>query len=424
MPNVTGVRKQRAAKRLARVRLNNPKALKHVDPSDGYTPREARRIKTVDARQKARQAKRKASEPASGFNPLAPLTGEQFKKETAAAEKLEFGPRARELREEIGRADQSALNTGTYFDDYKRVLGEATARINATNSANVTAAEGRVDTAHTEDAARVAASDAKAAESAKARGVEAAPSAEGAKAVAAQRSQGDQAVAGLRSQAGADTSLMEKRGATSVLAKGEALARETARRRGLSKNERELAADRGAFRTAARTKARESERSYAAIRKEFGLKTKELQLKTGDTAADRKLERQKLAAQKRVAGIYASADKAGAKAQIEVARLQLKKGRITKNQYKKIEMIYKGLGNDGKKAPDTKPKLQTWERDKVTNAIRILDDKNALPRDKTTWLKRMESEGVPLRLARRAWAQYVKQQNKAVNQSPGGDSNQ
>lgn len=339
---------KRTARRLAAVRLHDPGALKGVSPKGGYTGREARKAKRAASKlPKQPPHRKKRALPGSKFDPLEPLTGETFAKELQAREHLKFDPLEREQHQAEANQAQTAANTSTYYDDWRQALREATARINETNRQNVETTQARTDASYAEDKAAVAARDAAASEQAAKLGRGPVHSEEGARAVEAQRSQQNQRVAGLREQASADTSLMEKRGATAVLAKAQELAKESNRARRLREDRKQLEESRGDFRLDERAKARESERQWAAIEQEFKLNKRKVDIDAKQGRADRALERQKINAQKIVARIYASADKAGARAQVRVAQLQLKKGKISKHQYNTIRNIYEGLPGGG-----------------------------------------------------------------------------
>lgn len=421
---------RRSDRRLARIRINNPKALGGIRKG-GISLREARKIKRVDSRQRLKAAQKKA---AKTYNPLAPLTGAREKAEISAAEKMQFGPKEAELRRARASQDAFKQNLGTYYDDYKASLAAASDRIQAQGDANVKATEGRVDTAFKEDKAAVAERDRQATEAAAKLGQGPVRSEEGARAVEAQRSQGNQAAAEVRNRASSDSKLTRLQVANSVLGKIERLSTEERKSRALDREGQDLADAKGAFRTDLRRKLREGEREWAAVKTEFGLKERDLSIKAKDSAADRSVERQKVAAQKIVARLYSSADRKSARAQIRVAELQLKKGKISKNQFKTIRNIYEGLpgGGSGGGKPGKTPKgsgaggaYAPWEKDKITNAARILRKNKASLKDRDTWIARMEDEGVPRRLAAAAWRRYVKKHltqpdRPSTTKGPGG----
>src|SRR5687767_13738084 len=99
MPAVGPGKTRRTNRRIARVRLANPKALPNIKADNRYTSREVRRVKKVDARVRA---KAQAKKQAKTYNPLAPLTGQREKAEINAATRLEFGSKESELRQAIG----------------------------------------------------------------------------------------------------------------------------------------------------------------------------------------------------------------------------------------------------------------------------------------------------------------------------------
>ena len=435
MPNPVGPRKtRRTNQRLAYIRTRRPNALPNVKADSRYTPREVRRVKRTKRRIARREEAAKQRKAARQYNPLAPLTGRRERQELAAAEKLEFGPAESELRRATANQEQTAVNRAAYFDDYRQALREATARVNESNRQNVEAQEGRVDTAYSQDAQGLQARNAQAAEQAAKFGRPAPGSEEGAQALESRRTAGNESTGALRRQSAADTKYMELRGATAVLKKAEDQARQDAKAGQLRGEAKELAGKKGAFRTDLRRRTRQDERTYALARKEFGLKEKDLALKHKTSRADRKLEAQKLKTQRLVANIYASADKAGARAQVRVAKLNLQKGKISQRQYREIVNIYKGLPAKGKPGgaaggggaggggvgSGAGGSLAPWERDKVSNATRVLERNSASITDRATWMKRMQDAGVPKRLARIAWNKYVSKRQRQSSSTGGG----
>lgn len=416
MPTVGPRKTRRTNRRLARIRLQNPKGVPNIKADNRYTPREVRRVKKVDARMRARQAKRKA---AKQYNPLAPLTGPREKAEMNAATRLQFAPKERELRQAEGNLAQTTANRATYYDDYRQALREASARVNEANRQNVEATESRVDSSYTQDKAGVAARDAEASAAAAKLGRGPVTSQEGSQAVEAQRSQGNQAAASLRERAASDTKYTELRTANAALGKIEDQRRLAAKGDALRKEGRQLAGDKGAFKVDFRNKSRKDEREYSILKKEFGLKEKDLAIKSKSSRADRKLERQKLQAQKIVARIYANADKAGARAQIRVAKINLNKGKISQKQYREIVNIYKGLpkkgkpgapGTGGTSSPAKKPLSVSEEKtvkkafnrlSGVTPPIQLRDRKKAVD-------QLIGKYGYPPRVAREAWNRYAR----------------
>lgn len=423
MPFVGPRRTKRTNKRLARLRLSDPAALPNIKADNKYTPREAREVRgAVRAAKRAERAKTK-QQAAPKYNPLAPLTGPALKQEMKAAERLEFGDRAEELRRRTASQQQTTANTGSYYDDYRAALSAATQRVNAANAEAVGATQHRVDNAFQQDSAAVKARDAAASEQAAKLGRGPVQSEEGARAVEAQRSQGEQSLARLRGAAAADTRFMEFRGANAALGKAQALDREHARERELGRESRQLEKEKGAFRVDFRRQSRDDERKWAAIQQEFGLDKQRLKLDKRRQRADERQAAQSSNAQKIVARIYAAADKAQARAQVRVAQLQLQKGKIDQSQFRTIKNIYEGLPGGAKGGKGDK-KLQTWERDKVTNAVRILDKNGAKPDQEKKWLAAMQDEGMPLRLARIAWRNYAKRFRTSTPPQAQGPNNE
>lgn len=413
--NVTPSKARRTQRRLAYVQVRRPGALKHVDVTNGVNRKEFRKVKRYSARvrraESAKAQKRSATKP-GGYNPLAPLTGKQYRKEERASERAQFRPRAQELKTAIGAQEQTTANVGTYYDDYKRALDAASQRVQAADAANVAATEGRVDTAYQQDKSAVEGRDTAMTAQERALGFNGGKSAEGARAVEAARSQGNQAAARTRDRAGADTKYLELRSANALLGKTEAVGRENTKRENLRKEQKSLAADRGDFRTKFRTDTRESERTYALARKEFGLKKQDLNLKYKTSAADRGLERQKINTQKIVARMYSNADKASARAQIRVAKLQLKKGKISQHQYRQILNIYKGLPKKGKSggaggAAAPKP-LSVTEEKTVKKAFGRLQSAGVRVDQRKAAINQLIGKyGYPPRVAREAWRRYA-----------------
>lgn len=363
---------------------------------------------------------RREAKQANRYDPTAPLTGKRFRRELRAAEGREFGPQQRELNTAIANQDQTTADRARYYDDWRQAMRESTARINATNAENVKASEARVDSSYAQDSAAVKARDVAASEQAAKLGRGPVQSAEGARAVEAQRSQGNQSTDRLRSQAGADTKYLELRGVNAAQAKIEDQDRQGNRRKKLEQAGRDLARERGQFRTEFGRKARESEREWAAIQKEFGLKSRELDIDAKNSRKDRQLEQQKLSTQKIVARIYASADRAGARAQVRVAKLQLQKGKISQKQYREIVNIYKGLPKKGSSgAAGPKPLTATQEKT-VKQAFNRLKKAGVRADQKKAAINQLIGKyGYPPRVAREAWRRYVR---RAPGMDPGSVS--
>lgn len=408
---------RRARRRLARVRLADPNSLPGVAPGPkGRFSRHERYAILGAARKlntKERLARNKPKKP-TPYNPLLPLSGKSMEEELAAQERLQFGPQESALAHEQERQKTATDTVASGYDQYRQALIDATARVNAENERLARESQQHVDTAYQQDVAS-------------------AQTEEGKQAAAGARSQGNQSVTGLRTQAAADNTYLENRGATAVQAKAETLNRRDDRRRELDDLGRQLAQQKGDFRVTQRGKLRGDERTYALARKEFGLKEKELQNKTTGAAADRKLERQKLNAQKIVAKIYASADRAGAKAQIRVAKIQLRKGKIDQKQYRRIVNIYKGLPEKGQPGGGGKPgkpgkrpmgsgpggSLAPWEVDARQRALNGFQTNQYGPEDKARAISKAVQAGIPERLARAAWRRYAKTlRNSATAEAP------
>lgn len=400
---------RRTNKRIARVRLANPNALPNIKADSRYTPREVRRVKKVDARVRQRQqAKRTAGQ----YNPLAPLTGKREKQELNAATKLKYGPAEQELRQATANQEQTTSNRAAMYDEYRQMLREASARTTETNRQNVEAQAQRADSAYQQDSAAVAQRDAAASEAAAKLGRGPVQSNEGAQAVEAQRTAMNESVGRLREKMGSDTKFTEQRYANSGLKKIEDQGRQQSKAEKLRSEGKKLASEKGSFRVDQRRQTRNDERTYAMARKEFGLKEKDLLLKNKATSADRKLEKQKLNAQKIVARIYAGADKAGARAQIRVAQLQLDKGKISKHDFVTIKNIYEGLPEKGKGNPAANPNkkpLSATEEKTVKQAFKRLGAVSPPIRmdQKNKAISQLVGKyGYPPRVAREAWKRY------------------
>lgn len=387
-----------------------------IDPRSARGAR--RKVRRMQTRLQTRLRRYRAQEKASKqYDPLAPITGAREKQEMGAAERLQFGQRASELRQAIAGQEQTTADRARYYDDWRQALRESTARVNESNRQNVEATEGRVDSAYAQDKSAVAARDAAASDTASKLGRAPVQSNEGARAVEAQRSQGNQSAARLREQAGADTKYLELRGVNASQAKTEDQTRLAGKREQLRKESSDLARDRGDFRVDFRRKTRQDEREYAAVQKEFGLKERGQDLQYKNTVAQRKLEREKIAGQKIIARMYSSADRASARAQVRVAKLQLEKGKISQKQYREIVNIYKGLpggggGGGGKNTPNSRYSgpggtMAPWERRKVESSVQSLINTHAGPGDRQRAIQALIKRGVPADLARVAWRRYA-----------------
>lgn len=417
-------RQQRARRRLARVRLADPKALRDIKPTarGNYTRSQRKAIlEAVKALNKKQKAQReKAAE--NNYNPLAPLVGKDMKRELDAAERLRFGSEEAELKKAMADHDNQTGLIGAAHDAYAKALTDATARINASYGAAADATQKQVDDAYAQD--KKAHEDREKAENAKGAKFGFAPTSntDGAKAVEAARSQGNQTAGAARTLGASANQLMEERGAYAVQGKTEALGRQSKRRDELVDARKALEREKGDFRVAHRSELRGSEREWAAIQKEFGLKEREMLGNRKDRAADRKLEQQKLAAQKIIARLYSSADKASARAQIRVARLQLEKGKINQHQYrhiineyrglpkkKHIVHEYRGLPKKGKgKGSGTGGAWAPWERQRIDRGAQSLMDKKAGLGDREKAIQTLVRNGYSRALANATWRAYVK----------------
>lgn len=480
MPKVNKVKTRKTRNRLAALRLDDPKSLPNVDASDGVNRREFRKVRkayrtrskradqpkpkapaqvkpevadvvkqrydsirtipnlnledgvTRPEKRAVNQAWRRQGRPVP-FDPTAPLTGRAMADETAAATRLKYGEAEDALQSSIRNQRQTTANTATYYDDYRQALQEATGRISATYQQAASDSQAASDRATQQDVAAAQQRDAQDSRQSELLGRgQTQTNVEFAAASNRQRL-GNEAAARAREQGANAGSYMEKRGATAVLSKAEAVGRQNARMSELEKAKRRLKQDKGDFKLDFRNKARESEREWSAIQKEFGLKKQELKATAKSDRADRRLEQQKLEAQKIVARIYASADKAGARAQVRVARLQLKKGKISRHQFRTIRNIYDGLpthktvdvnnhysgggkGSGGSSGTPTKGpqgsgangRLQPWERDKMAQARTWIGEAHPTPDARGVTIAKLVKAGIPRRLAAAAWRNYMK----------------
>lgn len=411
---------KRSENRLSRIIARGGKAPAGVKPGRSVTVDQAKAIKAALLALNANKRAETGTAKPSQFDPLAPLTGKNFDEELGAASREQFGEQDRTIKNAYEANTQGQELTGSYFDQYKKALDESTARLKAANDESVTASQGRVDTAFTDDTAAAKARDAAASAKVGALGLSGTQGDEGVRAAEAARSQGNQSVAGQRTQAQSSNTMMEGRSTNALLAKAENLARQNAKRQAIGEDERSLAKSKGDFATNFRTKARESERSWAAVQKEFGLKEEDMRLKNKSSAADRKIEAGKQATQKLVAKMYSDADKVRAKATIRVAKLQLEKGKIDQHQYNEIVNIYKGLPAKGKPTPaKTKPadtgeggsgpggSLAPWEQDAKTRAYDNYKSHKYGRGDRLKAINAAIKAGIPRRLAEKGWDQYI-----------------
>jgi hypothetical protein len=419
----------RARKRLAQVRLSDPGALSGVKQTahGNFTRADRLAISKALKNLKANHPP-KSSPKDKPYDPLASLSGSSFDKEVEANAKLQFGPQEEELKNALQAQDRRTQLEGSSLDQYAAALAAAKDRINQFNGDQTSASQGRVDSAYSQDKAVQEARDKAAQDRMVQLGLAGATPADnsGAQAVEGARSQGNQAVTNVRAQGAADNTLMEKRGATAVLQKAEAGSRNADRRSQLESKGRELAAERGAFSVSERGKLRDAERQYAAVKKEFGLKEADLNLKKSQAKSDASIERYKVNGQKLIAKLYADANQAKARATIRVAQLQLKKGKIDQHTYATVHNIYSGLPKKGK-SPQPKgassgggTQLQTWEQDKVGKAVNSLGKHHVQPSQREQYIQKMIDGGLSPRLARIAWQRYVSSGGAGVYNKPNG----
>lgn len=397
------VEQNRARRRLAKVRLADPKSLPGVSPTahGNFTQKQRAAILQASGALKSR------SKP-SPDDPLQPLSGASLRREVGANTKLKYGGAESGLRDAVTAQDKTTGLVSSAYDQYHAALQQALAHIEDVNKTSADTSQGHVDTAYQEDLAN-------------------AKTDEGKQTAAGIRGQGNADVTGMRTQGNADTGMYSQRTANSLLGKTEALQRQQDKRDALTQKQRDLKDQEGAFKVSERGKLRESERQYSAVRKEFGLKVKTEKdanaAKTGTNAT-----------QKLVAKLYADANQAKAAATIRVAKLQLKKGKIDQHQYTQITNIYKGLPKKGTAPQAKKPaagnpaggsgaggSLAPWETDDITGAEYNYSHRKYGLSDKKAAINAAIRNGVPERLARQAWANYAKRlRNNRTTTGPDG----
>lgn len=418
----TGVQK-RAQNRISRITARGGKLPHGVKPGSKLTLGQARAIKEAILKMNKDRTglpDKPGTEKAAPFDPLAPLTGKAFDTEEKAASQLQFGESDRALGQAYEGNTQQATQQNSYYDEYKKSLEASAERLRQSNAANVTAGQTQVDNAYTQDKAAAEQRSTTANTQISNLGLTGTVGTEGEQQTEALRSQGNARVQDSRDAGQRDNVFAEGRVPNSILAKAEEMARITHKREQLDEDKRKLASDKGAFATKFRTDARASEREWAAVQKEFGLKEEELGQKGKDSAADRSIERQKLATQKLVAKLQTDANKTKAAATIRVAKLQLEKGKIDQHQYNEIVNIYKGLPKKGTATPakdKTKPKgsgsgpdgsLAPWEVDGRDKAFTGFGKNNYKVSDHARAIQKAVAAGIPKRLAELAWKRYVK----------------
>lgn len=419
-PTSAGVQ-DRARNRLGRLVSRGGTVPAGVHAGRPVSLEQARAIKTallaLNAKRRTDKSQPHPHKPAP-FDPLAPLSGKTFDDELAAASREKFGDSDQQIKDAYTKNQQGQELSDSYYDQYKKALADAAERVKA-NDATLTAdSQAHVDQAFTEDTAAAKARSDAASQQAGKLGLSGTQGDEGVRAAAAARSQGNQTVAGERAQAGSQNALMENQGATALQAKAEALGRMQANKGHITDQATKLASDKGDFNVNYRSKVREAERNWAAVQSEFKLKSKATNADIKNKTSANSVERQKIAAQKIVARLYSDADKTKAAAQIRVAKLQLKKGKIDQKQYREIVNIYKGLPKHGT-APQAKDKtssgsgsgaggkLAPWEIDARDRAATGFEKNKYTATDRSRAIAKAVQAGIPARLARQAWERYV-----------------
>lgn len=393
----------------AKDRYNSIATIPGVNLDDGTTRKEARQIK---------KGWRKAGKP-TPFDPLAPQTGRTFADETEANVRLKYGDEEKELSRETASAEEGTRRTANYYDDYKRALQVAADSNRARYNEAIGESEQHKTDAFNQDAAAAQARDqADSAQSELLGRGPGTPNATADQALRARRASGDTQITGLRSRAAASGTRANDRTANSVLAKAEAMGRRDARERNLAKDKLDLEKEKGDFRVSERSRVRSEEREWAAVQKEFKLDKRKQDLDAGNDRASQRTERMKANAQKIIARLYSSADRASARAQVRVAKLQLEKGKISKHQYRTIVNEYHGLpggagggggGGGGKNGVAKAGIDQDWEKDSFHDAVQTLSESKrgkagTLERDKA--IQSLIDSGVKPRIAKAAWNRY------------------
>lgn len=400
-----------------------------VSPKHGISGKEARALKAAMLHlQHGRGPAQPHRAPAAGYDPLAPLTGKDFKREERAAEGYEFGDQARELRKEGSRLEQNAANVGSYYDDYRNALTQSVGRIRNDADATAAATQTQVDRSKQQDQSRLEAADAEAAATAAKFGRPSTPSDEGQRALEARQFMGQSEQARMRERADAQVREADLRIPNSVLAKAERLREEERRVAANRGDQRRLTQKRGEFATKYRADTRASEREWAAVKKEFKLKDKDITLRNKASAADRKVEKIKSYNQLKQAILYAGAKTSMANALMRQAKTMADAKIISAGQYKEIARINAGASNrragaqehvaetyaGGKGGAGTRT-LQPYEKDRVdraTNALAKFHKQGSLTgtdrngKGYTAFIRRMRSYGIQAQYARIAWKRY------------------
>jgi len=213
------------------------------------------------------------------WNPLAPLTGQAMNQELEAATRLQFGETERELDFLRRQSLQHETNVGDWWGDYRREVASAEQRTRLGYQQAAAGVYAQGAAASGQDAATNAGVQGAAEQSAELRGAATDPSLaqEAGQAVSARQASvgtmGD-LIAGQGANAGA---YLANRGATASGIRAQARQDELRRRGEIDKERMGLVRKKGDYRTDFRNKARESERTYAAVQREFGLDQAEAQ---------------------------------------------------------------------------------------------------------------------------------------------------
>lgn len=381
----------RARRKLAKLELKQPKRVAdiHPGPHGNFSLKQRQAIR--DAYDALRHpAKPKSKPKAKPYNPLTPLTGKAFNKEVNAETKQEFAPQFADVNQQIKNQDTHTALVGSAYDAYKAALDKALASTTAAYTAAKTDADTRLTNAYNQDVAS-------------------AQTPEGQQAAAAERALSNNALTNLSTSGAAATDNGNTNSANSLLAKTEALRRESDTRGQLVKQRSQLKQQRGAYKTTARQKLRSNEQTYALARKEFGLKVKTENDQASNDRAQIKATKGQGNAQVLIAKLYASADRAKARATIRVAKLQLQKGKIDQSQYRKIINVYRGLPKPGKSPTAGKhPRFSNTQQAQVDHAVGNLESHTASLNDRSSAIEAMVRNGLSRAQANAAWRTYVK----------------
>lgn len=402
--SIRRVENRRARRRLAKVRLADPKSLPHVTvgPHGGFSRGERQKILGAARALQSSGKPRKPHKPRP-YNPLSPLSGKAFRNEINANAKLQYNPQIKQAKQDISDQDKHSALVSSAYDQYQAALQTALANTNKAYADAATDANTRLGTAYNQDVAS-------------------ASTPEGKQAAAAERALSNSALTTLKTSGASAAASGNTNVASSSLSKIEALNRENEARERLIGGLKQLKAQKGQFKVSERGKLRSDERTYALARKEFGLKSATLKETKRVDTANINSKKQANNAQVLVAKIYAAASRSKARATIRVARLQLKKGKIDQHQFNTIRNIYEGLpakgtpGGVGKNGKPKAPKgsgpggtFAPWERDDINRAMRGFNTNNYNEQQVDRAIQKAVAAGIPERLARAAWRRYRKQ---------------